>query len=349
LVKALSCYNAAVSPESGAKKFTIHDIADKAGVSASTVSRVLNNTTHVAPAKRQAVLAAVAELNYQPNIFARGLARGRSLTVGVLTQNVGSPFYDAIMRGVIGGLDGSDYSPLFADGQWQPAAEQRAIRTLLDRRVDGLIVVGGHLPAATLCQIENQAPVILVARELPGSRCHSIFVDNSQAAYAATRFLIDWGHHDIAHIAGVPTHQDSQRRRAGYMRALAEARIEPNPDLIVDGNFRRQSGVLAVETLIARGQRFSAIFAANDQMAFGARLALFRRGIRVPEDVSLVGFDDQPDSAYMTPPLTTMRQPGLEMGETAARAMLDLLKGKDIALPGFTAELVIRESVSRFR
>jgi LacI family transcriptional regulator len=122
-----------------------------------------------------------------------------------------------------------------------------------------------------------------------------------------------------------------------------------NPELIVEGNFRRQSGVLAVETLISQGQNFSAIFAANDQMAFGARLALFRRGIRVPDDVSLVGFDDQPDSAYMTPPLTTVRQPAEAIGETAAQALLQTLKGEPFQIPQLATELIIRESVARFR
>lgn len=328
---------------------TIQDIANKANVSKSTVSRVLNNTVPVAPEKEAAVLAAVAELNYQPNIFARGLAGGKSLTIGILTQNVGSPFYDIIMRGIIIGLEESSYSPIFADGQWQRGVEEKALKTLLGRRVDGLIVVGGNLDSGVFCEIEGQVPTIVVARDIPEMNGRCLFVDNFQAAYDATRYLTDSGHRDIVHITGAPGHQDTQQRRDGYLRALADAGIKLNPELIVEGNFRRQSGVLAVETLLTRGQIFSAIFAANDQMAFGARLALFRRGIRVPDDISLVGFDDQPDSAFMTPPLTTIRQPAVELGETAARFMLHLLKEEPFVVPEFSTELIIRESVARFR
>lgn len=329
------------------KRVTIQDIADKAKVSKSTVSRVLNDTTPVAPEKETAVLAAMAELDYQPNIFARGLASGQSMTVGALTQNIGSPFYDAIMGGIIQGFQGSDYSPIFADGQWQTDVEERVLQTLLGRQVDGLIVVGGTLGAEQLCKLQERVPVLIVARDVPELRDYCIFADNYQAAYDATRFLIEAGHRRIAHISGIAEHQDSQQRRAAYVQALTDAGIRVNPDLIFEGNFRWQSGVLAVEGLLTRGQTFTAIFAANDQMAFGARLALFRRGIRVPDEVSLIGFDDQPDSAYMTPPLTTIRQPAVEMGETAARAMLQLLKEKPFERPRLATRLIVRESVAR--
>jgi LacI family transcriptional regulator len=138
-------------------------------------------------------------------------------------------------------------------------------------------------------------------------------------------------------------------RYNGYKRALTDAGIEPDPRLVVEGNLQQQSGVLAVEMLLGRGRAFSAIFAANDQMAFGARLALYRHGIRVPDDVSLVGFDDEASAAYMIPPLTTVRQPAVEMGQAAAKAILDLLTGNSPTVELFDAELIIRESVMRFR
>lgn len=331
------------------KRITIQDIALKANVSKSTVSRVINESTPVAPEKETAVLAAMEELNYQPNIFARGLVRGQSLTIGALTQNIGSPFYDVIMRGIIKGLDGSGYSPIFADGQWHTEQEKRALQTLLDRQVDGLIVVGGTLSGQTLSELQERVPIIIVARDLVELNGRCLFIDNVQAAYEVTRYLIEAGHRQIAQISGILTHQDAQRRLEGYQQALTEAGINYNPDLVIEGNFQRQSGVLAVETLISRGQNFSAIFSANDQMAFGARLALFRRGIRVPEDVSLIGFDDQPDSAYMTPPLTTVRQPAEAIGKAAAQAMLHQLKGTPYEMPTFSTELIIRESVARMR
>ncbi|MCI0731687.1 MAG: substrate-binding domain-containing protein, partial [Chloroflexi bacterium] len=224
-----------------------------------------------------------------------------------------------------------------------------ALQTLLARRVDGLIVVGGATPDQTLCQIGEEVPLIVVGRRISGLESQSVYVDNFEAAYQATHYLIQAGHQQIAYIAGILSHQDAFDRREGYVQALKDAGNVANQDLIVGGDFRRHSGVLAVEMLLTRGQTFSAIFAANDQMAFGARLALFRRGIRVPDDVSIIGFDDQPDSAYMIPPLTTVRQPAVEMGEAAAQAILDLLKGKPVDVPVFPTQLIMRESVARFR
>ena len=140
------------------KRKTIEDIAERANVSKSTVSRVLTGNSHVAEGKKGAVLKAMAELDYQPNIFARGLAGGQSLTVGVLTQNFGSPFYDAILRGILQGFNGGDYSPIFVDGRWQPEIERAALQTLLGRRVDGLIVVGGSAPANCLPRLLSSFP-----------------------------------------------------------------------------------------------------------------------------------------------------------------------------------------------
>lgn len=331
------------------KRVTIQDIADKAKVSKSTVSRVLNATTPVAPEKETAVLEAMAELDYQPNIFARGLARGQSLTIGVLTQNVGSPFYDTIMRGIIEGLEGTDYSPIFVDGRWQEAVEQRALQTLLDRRVDGLITVGGTLSGEQLSQIDEQVPVIVAARDVPELAGRCIYADNVAGAYAATQHLIYSGHRQIAHITGLLSQQDGRRRQEGFARAMADNGLEVNEQLVVEGNFRRQAGVIAAETLLTRGEPFTAIFAGNDQMAAGARLAFYRRGIRVPEEISLIGYDDEPNSAYMTPPLSTVHQPAEEIGRGAAQGMLQLLNGEDFEAPILQPTLRIRDSVSRIR
>jgi LacI family transcriptional regulator len=334
-------------------KITISDIAERANVSASTVSRVLRNSAGVADNKRDAVLRAVSELNYQPNIFAQSLASGQSMTIGVLTQNFGSPFYDGILQGILLGLEETDYWPLFADGRWQPAIENQALELLLARRVDGLILVGGQIEEDKLHKVAADTPLVVVAREIATMIDQCLYVDNFQAAYRATHYLLDMGHRDIAHITAPTVYQDViddvHKRFLAYQQALRDAGIEPDPRLVVEGNLLQQSGVLAVEMLLSRGRPFSAIFAANDQMAFGARLALYRRGIRVPEDVSLVGFDNEPSAAYMVPPLTTVRQPAVEMGREAARTVLSLMDGKSPDLEPFRGELIIRESVARQR
>ena len=170
-----------------------------------------------------------------------------------------------------------------------------------------------------------------------------------KAAYVATQHLIELGHRRIAHISGRADHVDAVERKRGYIEALEDAGIEPLQELIVEGNFRRQSGVLAVDMLLARGTTFSAIFAANDQMAYGTRLALYRRGFRVPEDLSLVGFDDEPAAAFMIPPLTTIRQPAVELGREAANVILARLRDQPASLATLKAELVVRESTARPR
>lgn len=331
------------------KNITIQDIAINAKVSKSTVSRVLNNTTPVEAKKRAAVLKAMEYLKFTPNVFARTLAGGRSMTLGIITQNIGSPFYDSVTQGVIKGLNGTDFTPIIVDGQWSEDIEKSSIFTLIERQVDGLIMVGGNLDPEVLDEVRDNVPMVLVARKLDGWEERSVFIDNAAAAKKATQFLIDSGHRNIAHIAGIKDHQDATERLLGFQHALEEANLEVVDELIVQGDFSGQSGVLAVETLLLRGVSFSAIFSANDEMAMGARLALYRRGIRVPDEVSIVGFDDQGNSAFMTPPLTTVSQPAMEMGRAASSMLISMVNEQPYDPPQLATDLVIRESVSRLR
>ena len=333
----------------GKTDVTILDIANRANVSKSTVSRVLNNSTRVNEEKRSAVLAAMDELGFQPNIFARSLAGGRSMTIGIVTQNIGSPFYDAIAQGIIQAFSGTGYSPIFADGQWQQNTEQEAIKSLLGRRVDGMLLMGGKLPTEELNSLRDRVPTILVGRKVEGWTSQQICVDNVEAGRIATQHLIERGHRRIAILRGLPDHQDAIDRFAGYSQAHEEADIEFNEDLVFEGDFSAQSGVMGINTLLSRGAHFTALFAANDMVAFGARLALHRHGVRVPEDVSLIGFDDQAEAAFMTPPLTTMAQPAVEMGRESANALIRLMNGEAPMLPTMSAVLKVRETVAKVR
>ena len=217
----------------------------------------------------------------------------------------------------------------------------------MQRQVDGLIVLSGSTSDQYLQKISQQIPLIMIGRKIPGLLDRCVVFNDFEDARTATQYLIQAGHSRIAHISGLQNHVDASERLAGYLDALKQAGIPQNPDLIVEGDFTEPSGMMAVEMLLSRGLSFSAIFAANDQMAFGARLALYRRGLRVPEDVSLVGFDDQAPSAFMIPPLTTIRRPPLDIGEQAGKAMIQLIKGKAIQLSGCESSLMIRESVNR--
>ncbi len=326
------------------KKVTIQDIARVSGVSKSTVSRVLNGTVAVNAEKKRAVLEATDRLGFKPNIVAQSLASGRSSTIGVLTQMMGSPFYDSISQGLITGLTATGYSPIFADGRWRRSEQKEALQALVGRRVDGVVVIGGTLSSPQISKIVGDLPVLLVARKCEEDELHSLAVDNEGGAYDATSHLIQRGHRRIALIRGLADHADAIARFEGYQRAFDEAGLEFEPELIVDGDFSAESGVKAIESLLARSVSFSAVFASNDLTAYGARLALSRASIRVPDDVALIGFDDQMESRFVTPPLSTVRQPAVEMGQQAAEAMVQLLQGEEFESVLLKPELMIRES-----
>jgi LacI family transcriptional regulator len=187
---------------------------------------------------------------------------------------------------------------------------------------------------------------VAVGREVRGLEDRCVRVENLEGAYQATRHLLGLGHTRIAHVTGFPNHPDAIARRRGYERALAEEGVALDPALLVEGDFEEKSGLEAVERLVASGVRFTALFAGNDQMAAGAYLGLFRHRLRVPQDVSVVGFDDQPSAAYACPPLTTIRQPAVEMGMEAALALVTELRGGGFVQPTFDTELVLRSSTA---
>ncbi len=328
-----------------ATNVTIQDIAEHAGVSVSTVSRVLNKTVPVARAKREAVLGAVEMLGYRPNVVAQELARGHTRAVGVLPQGIANPFYSRLLKGVVQGLRGTAYHPVFASGE-QPAEEIQAFDLLLSHRVEALVLMGGRIPDEKLVVLASRLPIVAIGRSVQGLEGRCVRVENGEGGYKATRHLIDLGHKRIAHITGLAWHADAIARREGYERALRESHLPVDPALVVEGDFEEQSGLAATERLLAAGVRFTAIFAANDQTAFGAMLALFRRGLRPGVDVSVVGFDDQPSAAYTCPPLTTIRQPAVEMGMAAARALVEELRGHSFVQPTFDTELILRASTA---
>ncbi|ACO47761.1 LacI family DNA-binding transcriptional regulator [Deinococcus deserti] len=329
------------------RNVTIKDIARAADVSISTVSRTLNGSSTVAPDKQQRVLEAAARLGYEPNAAAQGLVRGRSMTIGVLTQDIASPFYNEVARGIDVGFVDTGYQPIFVNGHWELQDESAAISALTRRQVDGLIILGGRLKDDQLHALAARFPLALVGRRVAGLERRSLKVDNIHGAWLATTHLIQMGHRRIAHITGMASHRDALDRLEGYRLALADAGVPFDPHLIYEGDFHEPSGSQAVDHWLGQGTAFSAIFSANDQMAYGARLGLYRKGIRVPEDVSLVGFDDLPASQFALPPLTSVHQPLFEMGQQAASLILQQLKDADTSaeLPLLPLTLRVRESV----
>lgn len=326
---------------------TLDMVAQAAGVSPSTVSRILNGTASVSEAKKQAVDRAIERLGFRPNPVARGLAGGRTLSIGVVTQTISSPFYGEAVHGIEDQLEAAGYIPIFVSGHWQEAEERKAMEALLARRVDGLIVLAGRMPNRALKAVAKRVPMVVVGRELRGPGVYSLSFDNRLGGMMAVQHLIECGHTRIAYIAGERHHDDALDREAGYRAALAQAGIDFDPALVMPGDYTESGGLLAVNRLLDARVPFTAIFAANDQTAIGAALGLYRRNVRVPDDVSLVGFDDLAPARFTIPPLTTVRQPVYEMGFMAAGAMLQLLRGEtpDFTLPPL--QLVPRESVRR--
>ena len=335
-------------PSGPPETVTLAKIARAAGVSSSTVSRILNGTARVSAEKQRAVEEAVQRYNYRPNVLARSLASGRTNTVGVLTQDIASPFYGEWLRGIEDELTVTGLSPLFVSGHWNAVDEQHQLERLLTRCVDGVIVLHGLVDPDYLKAYSARVPVVMLGRPLESTeRLVCLSADNRQGAYDLMSHLIQLGHRRIAHISGHPLQPDSEQRMIGYRQALEDAGIAFDESLIQRGNFEESGGLVAMERLLDSGAAFTAVFAANDQTAYGARLAMYRRHIRVPEDISLVGFDDLPGSLYSTPPLTTVRQPIYDIGRMAAEAMVRLMRGETVPNRMMAVELIERETTAK--
>ena len=334
--------------ESGSTSMvTVHEVARVAGVSAATVSRFLNGTAKVSDEKRQAIESVIDKLNYKPNVLAQNLKTGSSRTVGVLTQSLVSGYFADALAGIDDALQGTGYAPLIVSGHWHADEEAERIELLIARRVDGLIILSGKLKDAQIMKLAHRVPIAAFGRALEGPQAYGFSLDNYQGACEAVEHLILQGHRNIAFIAGPTGQADALARLAGYRDTLAKHRIKEKPQLVVSGDFQESGGLLAVERLLESGQRFSCIFAANDLTAYGARLALYRRGIRVPDDISVIGFDDLHSSMYTTPPLTTVRQPLFDVGRYLGRAIVKMIAREPIDMEVPQLNLVVRESVRR--
>jgi LacI family transcriptional regulator len=326
---------------------TLHDVARAADVSTSTVSRIINGTAIVTDDKRERVLSAIKQLGYRPNVLARGLVLGQSMSIGVLTQAISSLFHSEVLMGIEEGLNGTGYHPIFASAHLNIDDERDALELLIGRRVDAIILTGTSEPDEALLALAERIPLVIVGHTVAGLEDRCISINNAQAAPLAVEHLISLGHRRIAYISGLGLgHPDARERFEAYRATLEAAGIPFDPDLVADADYTKRSGVLAVETLLARGVKFTGMVCTSDQVAYGARLALYRNDIRIPEDVSLVGFDDLELSAYITPPLTSVRQPILEMGRMASKMIVGLLAGERIIAPKIQAELIVRESTA---
>jgi LacI family transcriptional regulator len=323
---------------------TLEMVAKEAGVSMATVSRIINGTAQVSDQRKSAVERAIAKLNFRPNQAARGLAMGKSTTIGVITQAIDSPFYGEALRGIEDHLQKRGYAALFMSGNWDEQDEERCMRELMARRVDGIIMFSGRMQDSELASHARKVPIVLCGRRLKSAGVFSLYIDDEEGGLLATRHLIELGHRRIAFIAGILDHPDAIERLEGYRRALSDAGIPYDPQLVVPGDFHEEGGVDATMRLLSLNIPFTALFCVNDQTAYGACLALHRSGLSVPRDVSVVGFDDLHSSAYRVPPLTSVRQAVRSLGESSAEAMLQMLKKERPRASLPPVELIVRES-----
>lgn len=327
---------------------TVYDVAELAGVSPSTVSRFLNRTTFVDPEKSKLIESAISTLGYKPSSRKGAKNVTRSMTLGVLIQSAESPFSSEILFGMEKAVASRGYNLLIATGYWNNDAEIKAVEKLIAQKVDGIMTVTGTLSDEQVNRYASTKPMVTIGRATQGKNVISLKVDNSIGAYMATNHLIQQGHSRIVHLQGIISHSDSQQRLEGYKRALIDAGLPINERLIRRGEFEMKDSFEAVSKLIKEKQPFSAIFAANDQSAYGAMQALYQHGIRVPEDVSVVGFDDLVLSSYFIPPLTTVKQPLEGIGQAAVFTLLDLINGNKLAHRIPPVELKVRDSTAPF-
>ena len=327
---------------------TIADIAREAGVSRATVSLALNGRPGVAPETRRRILEIAEKLHYQPNASARGLALQKTQTIGVIVPDIGSPFYAELIRGVEEEASRADYYLMLLTTAGKPSREEMYFRLLGEQRVDGIIVLTPRGDEALLRRIQAKGfPLVVVDRDIQSADdVVEVVVDNFHGALAAVQHLIGLGYRRIAFINGIPELQASQDRRRGYQVALQEKGIDLRPEWVVEGEFTDAGGYRAMKRLLATDPPPEAVFAASDAMALGAIRAIREQGLRVPQDVAIVGFDDVPLAAQVDPPLTTVRQPISEMGRMACRLLVQLIQGEPVLQRKVVlhTQLVVRQS-----
>jgi LacI family transcriptional regulator len=320
---------------------TVIDVAKAAGVSIATVSRALNGGKVSLRAKAK-VDEAIRTLGYRRNSLARSLVTGRSGVVGVLIPDVMGPLYAQIARGIEDVLGSMGMHFIVITDNRSVRQERKAIEILLGRRVDGLVLIGSRLSAAELSRLAGEVPVVHVQRESEDEGDAPIVVlDNHGGTCAALNHLYDCGHRAIAHVTGV--RRDGQERKESYLAFMQGRGLTP---ILVPGDSTEAGGEAAAQALLASS--VSAVYCTNDRTAAGLYRALKARSVRVPQELSIVGFDDLPWVQYLDPPLTTVRQDGREMGRVAARRALAAIAGDqrpDTLKVG--AALVVRASVAR--
>ncbi len=327
---------------------SIKDVASLAGVSISTVSRVLNNSCPVSEDKRQRVLEAASRLGYVPNPAARSLLLHKTGVIGVVIPYASGEFFSEFLSGVDQTAADREYFLLISISRRNEADLLKAIRSL-DKRVDGLVVWAPEMgPTEIIDLISGSTPVLLVNGHENHVESDCVDFDNHGGMTKVVDYLLDLGHRDIAFIAGPPAAVDAKARLQAFRETLQKRSITHRSDLEFSGRFTIEDGFQAAQRILEMERRPTAIVASNDQSAFGALRALREAGVEVPRDVSVTGFDDVPSASFFSPPLTTARVPVRRMGEVVINTLLDSLVDGRTSFERRTLEvdLIVRKSAA---
>ncbi|WP_375322649.1 HTH-type transcriptional repressor PurR [Aliivibrio logei] len=329
---------------------TIKDVAKLAAVSTTTVSHVINKTRFVAEATQKRVWEAVEELNYAPSAVARSLKCNTTRTIGMLVTQSFNPFFAEVMHGVENYCYKQGYTLFMCNTEGDLDKQKHYLRMLSEKRVDGLLVMCSDLNEQLLALLEKNTELPMVIMDWgPDSPRTDKIIDNSEkGGYLATKHLIENGHEKIACITGQLDKLTCKERVRGFERALAESNLSANPDWILEGDFECASASKAVDKVLAMTERPTALFCFNDIMALAAISKIQQAGLKVPEDISVIGYDNIELSAYFSPPLTTIHQPKRRVGKTAVEILLERIKDKhhERRIFEMQPEVVSRSSVS---
>lgn len=324
---------------------TIKDVAKLSGVAVSTASYALNNSKKVSEETRQRVLAAAKQLNYQKNGLASDLKRTSTNTIALILSDLSGPYYSELIKGVqdVTSTNGYDLIACSSIG----GVQSTAVKFLKEKRVDGVIILAHNISDETILESAREGfPIVVLDRGIKSDYVTQIEVDNVHGALVATEHLIENGSRDIAFISGPYNSHDNELRFQGFREALNKHGIEYKSKWKVSGGFTREGGYQATKMLIAQRDVPQAIFYANDEMAIGGLQALNEKNISVPGDISIIGFDDIQLSEYVSPPLTTMRQPKYEAGALAVHLIFQMLMKEEVdSYYKLTTELIERDSV----
>jgi DNA-binding LacI/PurR family transcriptional regulator len=325
----------------------LEDIARETKTSLATVSRVLSNSDYpVSEKTREHVLRVAEKMGYRPNIAARSLRTDRTETIGIVVDDLLSPFTPPIVRGIQDYLQENDFVSLIVNSDWDPEQEQAAIKTLLSRPVDGMIFVEySHMTTDDVLEQSNK-PRVFVHRLFGSPICNSVVPDDYYGATLAVNHLVALGHRQIAYINGPENWHNCRARMSGYRDALAEHNLPFVSEWAQDGDWEIESGYAAATRLLELDERPTAIFAGNDLMALGAIYAIQDAGLHVPEDIAIVGYDNRNFTETFRPGITTVNMPVGEMGKVAAELLLKqiedgLTEEEEIKVQG---QLIIRET-----